>query len=229
MEKKRRSSDVLLQKYNDVLQLFDKYDVIEARIFGSIFKSEDTCNSDVDLIMKLSDKSTLINYGRLKYDLERLLQLPVDILTYSGLNSNILEHFYNNSISITDFADFKANSNKQNPKTKFDKITFNMRSVVWVINRINECCKNISKEEFMSSVLVQDAVTRNIQLLGQVASQMPMSELESIIGVDVSKLKGCIALKEALFMNVDYELLWQTIKTELIPLKTSCEEYLEKK
>jgi len=39
-------------------------------------------------------------------------------------------------------------------------------------------------------------------------------------------LKGCIALRDALYMNVDHNILWNTISLELEPLKFSVQKIL---
>jgi len=223
-----RASDVFLKNYNAVVDLFIKYNVSEVRVFGSIFKNEDTSSSDVDLILNLPDNFTMFEYGKLKYELETVLSLSTDILTYSGLNAEVLKHFQKNSLSLFDFIEFKNNDTGQNEKSKFDKLKSNFNSVVWVINRIQSCCKNVTQEVYMTNETIQDAVSRNIQLLGQIISQIPVSELEQVEGVDVLTLKGCIALRDALFMNVDHNILWHTINLELEPLKQNIEEILKK-
>lgn len=221
MNSKKRASEVLLDNYNAVVELFKTYNVNEVRVFGSIFTRTDTDASDVDFIVNLLEQSTLFDYGKLKVEIEKVLQLPTDMLTYSGLNTEVLEHFRKHSLSLYDFRAFMNNSSNQNDKTKFDKLKVNLRSVVWVINRIQEGCKNVTKDAYMTNETIQDAVTRNIQLLGQIVSQIPINELEQLKGVDVLALKGCIALRDALFMNVDHNLLWHTISRELEPLKQS--------
>lgn len=228
MDSGTRASEVLLENYNAVVHLFAKYNVAEVRVFGSIFMNEDTSCSDVDLIVNLPDEATLLEYGKLKYELENVLRLSTDMLTYSGLNAEVLEHFKKNSLSLDDFREFKNNNNNvQKEKSKFDKLKSNFRSIIWVINRIQSCCENVTKEVYMTNETIQDAVTRNIQLFGEIVSQIPITELEQVEGVDVLTLKGCIALRDALFMNVDHTILWNTISMELVPLKQNIEGILK--
>lgn len=234
MDSGTRASEVLLEHYNAVVHLFTKYNVVEVRVFGSIFMNVDTSCSDVDLIVNLPDEATLLEYGKLKYELENVLRLSTDMLTYSGLNAEVLEHFKKNSLSLYDFREFKNNNNMNNnlnnvqkEKSKFDKLKRNFRSIIWVINRIQSCCENVTKEVYMTNETIQDAVTRNIQLLGEIVSQIPITELEQVEGVDVLTLKGFIALRDALFMNVDHTILWNTISMELVPLKQNIEEILK--
>lgn len=226
MDLRKRASEILLDHYDAVINLFEKYNVNEARIFGSIFMNTDTKSSDIDFIVNLPERSTLLEYGKLKYELENLLQLPTDMLTFSGLHKDVLEHFRKNSLSLYELKETKKNNRSQTEKTKFDKLNVNLKSIVWVIDRIQESCKNVTKDTYMTSEMIQDAVTRNIQLLGQIVSQIPEAELEQIEGIDVLALKGCIALRDALYMNVDHALLWNTINFELEPLKYSVQKIL---
>lgn len=226
MDSIKRASEVLLDNYDAIVNLFKKYNVEEARIFGSIFMNQDTNTSDVDLIVKLPEKSTLLEYGKLKYELEKVLQLPTDMLTYSALNTEILENFRIKSINLYEFKELKLNY-KQKEKIEIDKFKVNSKSIVWVINRIQEYCKNLTKDDYMNNEMIQDAVTRNIQLLGQIVSQIPITELEQVEGIDVLALKGCITLRDSLFMNVDQEILWNTISLELEPLKYSVQKIMD--
>lgn len=226
MNKEMRASDILLANYHQVIELLSNYGVKEARIFGSIYKNEDTINSDLDLIVKLSEQSTLFHYGQLKYRLETILEIPIDLLTYSSLATEVLDHFHKHSIAIENFLDFKK-ENRSHGQKSFDKLIPNLSSLVWVINRILESCENISKEEFMHHTILKDAVTRNMQLLSKIVSQIPLSELEEKKVEDLELLKACLVLKEALFMNVDYELLWKTVLMELKPLKDNIEKIIE--
>lgn len=227
MDSKKRASEVLLDNYNTVIDLFKKYNVDEVRVFGSIFVNSDTNLSDVDFIVNFSEKSTLFEYGKLKFELENVLQLSTDMLTYSGLNKEVLEHFRKNSLSLYELKEIRNNNSDQKEKTEFDKLKANLRSIVWVIDRIQECCKNVTKDVYMTNETIQDAVTRNIQLLGEIVSQIPSSELEQVKDVDTFALKGCITLRDALFMNVDYDILWNTINMELEPLKYSVQKILK--
>ena len=229
MSKKERVSVMLLKNYDRLNDLFQRYNISQVRIFGSVARNEDKETSDVDFLVELPENSTLLQYGQLRYELEKLLQVPVDLLTYASLNPKILEHFCSNSIKLEELPKLTNKTAIQEKLTDEDKVRMNLNGVVWVIDRILNSCNNISKEEFMNNDIIQDAVTRNIQLLGQIISQIPTQELEELDSINSLVLKGCIALKEALFMTVDYTLLWHTISTELEALKQNIQQVIKEK
>lgn len=210
----KRPSERIIKNENEIIELMNQYNVKTVRVFGSIARGEDTETSDVDMIVDMPN-SSLYNYGCFKYQLEKLLETPVDMLTYSSLEKKVLEHFIKNSISISEL---KAGT-RLIFQEKPDKMDLNLRSMLWVIDRIIEMA-DTSEDEFMRSSVLKDAVTRNMQLLGQVASQ-----LSDFDGLD---LKGYIPLRDALFMNVDYSMLWKTVSYDLKPLRDSIRKYLKK-
>lgn len=229
MNRKGRVSGIVLKHYDELKILLQKYNILQVRIFGSVARNEDTETSDIDLLINLSENSTLFEYGQLLYELEELLQVPIDMLTYTGLNPITLEYFCKNSIMLEELPKLTNETAIEEKMTDCALVQQNLKSAVWIIDRILESCKNISKEEFMNSEIIQDAVTRNIQLLGKVVSQIPKQALENLNGLDVAMLKGCITLKEALFMNVDYVLLCNTIFMELEPMKRSIQKVIKER
>jgi|GEM_PF-1038452 len=219
MEKKYRASEILLDRYDDLKQIFNKYNVSEVRIFGSVAYNKDTSTSDIDFLVKLGKNPTLFQYGKLKTELEERLKLPIDLLTFSGLNTKTLEHFKKNSISLDDLKELTDETAIKNCITVIDKFKMNLNSLIWVIDRIDRQRVNLSREEYFSNEIIQDSITRNIQLLGQIASQIPMYEIEMSDELSLL-LKGIMSLKDALFMNVDHSLVWKTINCELEELRT---------
>jgi len=228
MDKKKRASKILLEKYDELKLIFKKYNVLEVRIFGSVAYKKDTSTSDVDFLVDLGDNPTLFQYGKLRTELEGQLKLPIDVLTYSGLDTKTLEHFKKNSILLDDLKDLTDETAIKNPITALDKVRMNLNSLIWVIDRINNQCVNLSKEDYYSNEIIQDSLARNVQLLGQIVAQIPMQEIEKSDGLDKVLLKGIITLRDALFMNVDNSLVWNTINYELEGLKSMIQIEIER-
>jgi len=228
MDKKKRASKILLEKYDELKLIFKKYNVLEVRIFGSVAYKKDTSTSDVDFLVDLGDNPTLFQYGKLRTELEGQLKLPIDVLTYSGLDKKTLEHFKKNSILLDDLKDLTDETAIKNPITALDKVRMNLNSLIWVIDRINNQCVNLSKEDYYSNEIIQDSLARNVQLLGQIVAQIPMQEIEKSDGLDKVLLKGIITLRDALFMNVDNSLVWNTINYELEGLKSMIQIEIER-
>ncbi|MDD3400359.1 MAG: nucleotidyltransferase domain-containing protein [Eubacteriales bacterium] len=219
-------SELVIENYEQICSIFDKYGVSNARIFGSVARMEDKETSDLDLLVDMPPNGTLIQFGQLQYELWQLLQKPIDLITFSCLKPTVLEHF--KKISI-DFYRIKALSKDNAPKesmTKADRIIKNGNSVIWVIDRILNSCQGVNEELFLLDSTIQDAVTRNIQLLGQVMSQFPNGEWIGDKDAFFQAQHGCVMLRDALFMNVDITLLWHTVTKELPALRKMVSEGL---
>jgi predicted nucleotidyltransferase len=74
-----------------ILAVTRKHGAYNIRVFGSFVRNEQTKKSDVDLLVELPERSTLIDQARLMGDLERTLKRKVDVLTYNGINRHLRE------------------------------------------------------------------------------------------------------------------------------------------
>ena len=56
-----------------------------ARVFGSVLRGEDVEDSDLDILIDPTPETTLFDIGAICYKLEKLLGVPVDVLTPNAL------------------------------------------------------------------------------------------------------------------------------------------------
>lgn len=71
--------------------IFSKFGIKKLALFGSYVRDEQKENSDVDFIVEF-EKSSFRNYIDLARELEKLLNLKVDLLTLAAL-SKYLKHY----------------------------------------------------------------------------------------------------------------------------------------
>ena len=76
----------VLQLKKKILPILKKHDVIQAGIFGSYSKGEQTKKSDIDLLIKFKGRKSLLDLIRLENDLEDNLNKKFDVITYKGIN-----------------------------------------------------------------------------------------------------------------------------------------------
>jgi len=69
-----------------ILTVTRRHGACDVRIFGSFLRNEQTSESDVDLLVQLPKRATLIDQASLMNDLERTLKRKVDVITYDGLS-----------------------------------------------------------------------------------------------------------------------------------------------
>lgn len=77
--------ELLQEKREEILHLAAKHGASNVRIFGSVVRGEDKPDSDVDFLVELEAKRSLLDRVALIQDLEDLLGRKVDVATVKGL------------------------------------------------------------------------------------------------------------------------------------------------
>jgi uncharacterized protein len=62
---------------------------LNARVFGSVARGQDTETSDLDILVDPTPETSLMDIGAIRFQLRELLGVPVDVLTPMALP----EHF----------------------------------------------------------------------------------------------------------------------------------------
>lgn len=224
----KKPSSILIEKYEILKEVFDKYNVREIRIFGSIARMEDREDSDIDFLIDFPTEGTIFDLASLHYELSQTLEHEFDLLTYKGLNERVLESFIKNSIELTELPHLTPSKAIQNQFTNTNRLLKNLNGLLWTINRIELCMNNITQERFLSDEGIQDATTRNIQLMGQIITQISEEDL-SKLKEDGLQLEHITVLRDSLFMNVDLHLLWNTLVNDIPLYKEKISDLLIRK
>jgi predicted nucleotidyltransferase len=84
------SHDELLRtKRDDILLIAAKYGASNVRVFGSVARGEADEQSDIDLLVDLEPKRSLLELAGLLVDLEELLGCKVDVVPEDSLRKRI--------------------------------------------------------------------------------------------------------------------------------------------
>jgi uncharacterized protein len=86
-----RPSQALNQHRDAVCNAARRYRVSNPRVFGSVLHGTDTEGSDLDLLVDPQPGTTLFDLGGLKFELEQLMGLPVDVRTPKDLPARFRE------------------------------------------------------------------------------------------------------------------------------------------
>lgn len=81
----------ILQKNRNLLK---KYSVKRIGLFGSLARDEAANNSDIDLLVDFEEKS-FDNFIELAFELERIFNRKVDLLTEQGISPYMLPYIKN--------------------------------------------------------------------------------------------------------------------------------------
>jgi uncharacterized protein len=69
----------------DIRRVVETHRAKNARIFGSVARGEDTEESDLDLLIDPTPKTSLLDIGAIRHELRQLLGVKVDVLTPGAL------------------------------------------------------------------------------------------------------------------------------------------------
>ena len=75
-----------LQRHRDAIRsVVSAHRACNARVFGSVLSGQDTEASDLDILIDPTPDTTLFDIGAMRVELQRLLGVPVDVLTPGAL------------------------------------------------------------------------------------------------------------------------------------------------
>jgi len=72
-----------------MIPVLKEHGVTKAGIFGSRVRGDATSESDLDMVVELPDKASLLDLVGLQLDLQDLLGIKVDVTTYNGLHPRL--------------------------------------------------------------------------------------------------------------------------------------------
>jgi predicted nucleotidyltransferase len=72
----------------ELRQLVSRHGLSYPRVFGSVLNETDSEESDLDLLVEPSESTTLLTLAGLQVEAERLLGVPVSVLTPNSLPPN---------------------------------------------------------------------------------------------------------------------------------------------
>ena len=91
-----KPSEALTTHRAELRQLISRYGLSRPRVFGSVLSGTDTEESDLDLLVEPAESTSLFTISGLQIDAEKLLGVPVSVLTPNGLppkfRDKILQH-----------------------------------------------------------------------------------------------------------------------------------------
>ncbi len=80
-----KPSQALQQYREQIKQIISSHRAINARVFGSIVRGEDSESSDLDILVDPTPETSLMDLGAIQVELMEMLNIRVDILTPKAL------------------------------------------------------------------------------------------------------------------------------------------------
>ena len=92
------------------------------------------------------------------------------------------------------------------------------------IRKIKEFSESLSFKEFSSNELVQDAIIRNIEIIGEASKKISSNTKQIYYEIPWKEIAG---MRDKLihdYLGVDVEVVWRTIKEDIPSLEIQIKE-----
>jgi len=93
-------ADVIRKKQEEIVRIAVEHGATQVRLIGSVARGEARPDSDVDLLVKWSSGTSLLDHAGLMLELERLLGRKVDIASDGWVKPSIRESVYRDAIAL---------------------------------------------------------------------------------------------------------------------------------
>jgi uncharacterized protein with HEPN domain len=95
------------------------------------------------------------------------------------------------------------------------------------IRKINDFSKDLSLRDFRKSELVQDAIIRNIEIIGEASKKISKDTKQTYYKIPWKEIAG---MRDKLihdYIGVDVDVVWKTIKEDIPILEAMISEITE--
>ena len=102
-----------------------------------------------------------------------------------------------------------------------------LNHILEAIERIEEYVSELDEMAFLGNKLVQDAVIRNFEVIGEASNNIEKRFPEFVAAHPELPLASAYQMRNAVahgYFQVDFEILWKTIHRDLPSLHTKVEE-----
>ncbi len=102
-----------------------------------------------------------------------------------------------------------------------------IEDIVLAINKIEKYCKGMTKEDLINNELVQDAVVRNLEVIGEAVKKIPNDVRQSYSDIPWRKIAGLRDILIHEYFGINMNIVWDVIKNKLQTLKVAVLEIQE--
>jgi len=104
---------------------------------------------------------------------------------------------------------------------------FRIQDILEAIDRINRYTQDMDYSGWQQDEKTVDAVIRNLEIIGEAASHMPAEIEELHSNVPWKEMRGIRNVLAHEYFGVDLEVIWRTIREDLLLVKERLEGILK--
>lgn len=109
---------------------------------------------------------------------------------------------------------------------KKDPLIF-IEHILDAIEKIETFVKDISKEDFEKDVILQDALVRRIEIIGEAVKNLSKEFRDKYANIPWSDIAGMRDKLMHHYFGVDLEVVWKTVQEDIQELKKNISEILK--
>ena len=98
---------------------------------------------------------------------------------------------------------------------------FRIDDIIEAIDKIERYTRGIDFDEWQQDEKTVDAVIRNIEVIGEASSHLPIEIQEQYKDIPWSMMKGIRNVVAHEYFGIDLEIVWKTVKEDL-PVWRNC-------
>jgi len=96
-----------------------------------------------------------------------------------------------------------------------------LNDILECIEKIEKYTKGVSYEKFAKSTLIEDAVIRNLEVIGEAVKKIPADVKREYSGIEWKKISGLRDVLIHEYFGINLEIVWDIIVNKIPELKVS--------
>lgn len=102
-----------------------------------------------------------------------------------------------------------------------------LEDILEAIERVRAFVSGMDQEAFFSDIKTQDAVIRNLGVVGEAAGKLSAKTRQSSPRIEWHKISALRNILVHEYFGVSLPILWDVVQSKLDPLHTPCTELLK--